>query len=266
MQFVDMIRIALYQNLKGFYAGICILSLLLFPALDSSFPNMNPIVPGINVTVPYMLPITFTELNRPVGPGNSLIPFAAVMDLSANLSSDAYKMKYNTSFSQYNSLLYNTSRKTMTVAQADTFLFVGWYSNISMRGNYVFQLAGTVCMVGALDHASSPAHYFTPTKIGLDRRTALRGFFVAAMAMSYICSILIIPIDYALMNSQTILGAKYGMPFWQYNQTGLSDPIFLNDMIQFRQLNLWRGIGGIAHWVVSFFIWSEIKQQKIIPM
>ena len=88
--------------------------------------------------------------------------------------------------------------------------------------------------------------------------------------MSYVACILLIPIDRALLESQGVEGAKYGMQNWQFNQTALASKLVADDISQWRILNMLRGIGGIVAWVLSFHVWNTLKNGdvgvKILPV
>jgi hypothetical protein len=147
---LDSARATIYDNIKGIYAGLCIVTLVLLPSSSTSFPNSNPVVPGCNYSDPGISSIPVGAMWHPVGTENRLVSLPAMLDIYKQSSPLSYMLTYgpnHTALTIDDIRLYNYSLYSITAPQTDTFWFVGYYSNVSLPGNYVLQLVGTFCMV-----------------------------------------------------------------------------------------------------------------------
>jgi hypothetical protein len=190
------------------------MTLILLPSFDSSFPNAFPIVPACNFTNPGLNPPT-VELYNPVGHSNILIPMASLIDVYNSTSRLDFSIIYgpNRTYinSENNKRLYQWSQlpRKVKVGQTDTFWLVGYYSQLSLSVNYVLQYVGTICMVGSMEHASTPVSYFSKrTASYFDFKYVIRFIFLGLMFMSFLSGILITPIDHALLESQKFQGVS----------------------------------------------------------
>ena len=93
------------------------------------------------------------------------------------------------------------------------------------------------------------------------------------MIICYFASVLITPIDQSLYESTRPQGGRLGMPFWQFNQTALDDPITHADLTYWRQMNMLRGFCGFVAWTLSFMIKEYDRavdplntEYKIVPV
>lgn len=264
----------MFHAVKGVYCGLCILSLLLVPSFASKFPSPYPIVPAYNVTLKVGLESYIQEntkmrfaTNRPT----MLVPLTSLLDIYNTMTKDTFNYNYGLPYGD--TFVYNASRarEFVTYDETDVFRFIGWYSDVGMNVGLSMQLLSTVCTVGVLDSISTPlSQHFKPSPSNMHTTSLLRNersavgtsilprilqsIMLAGILASFVSSLLITPIDFALQESQRQIGGKYGVQNWQYNQTALADPLVVEDMAALKKWNTWRGIGGVVMWVISIML------------
>ncbi|KAI8904075.1 hypothetical protein EDD86DRAFT_213866 [Gorgonomyces haynaldii] len=268
-------REKLYEHIKGFHAGMCLVTILILPSYQSDFPNAFPVAPGINYTTS-QIPEVF-ELGRAVGNVSFLVPLPAMLDIYGELTLSQFNKKFNTTFwknTTWNNLYTYSKVRNVQYNQTDSFRFVGWYSEYAVNLNVVFQLLSTLCLLGALHQASPPASWFGEAVFRYrDPKHILRLVFILSMFICYFCTVLITPIDTGLHESTMTQGGRFGMQLWQFNQTALSDPLTQADLAYWRQMNWMRGFCGLLGWLCSFLSLEyqrqreeEKQEYKIIPV